>query len=104
MPTSTTWRIPRESGPEWVGPITVTVGGTPTLTGVKFAVLPNGSRPASFSSPDPDPEGSTGLGVLVQPTTSEAQLGIWAQVTVTGPNGTEEIVLDPSQVGLILRT
>jgi len=102
MPTPEVWKVPRESGPEWVGPLSVTLVGT--MTDIKFAVLPAGTRPTVFSGPDVDPEGSSGLGVLVEPVPNRVNLGIWARVVITGPNGEETIILEPASVGWIIRT
>lgn len=102
--TVNTWRIPRESR-EWVGPIvvTVTADGTPVSSAaVQFALLPQRVHPAEadWAAPVVDPDGSGGIGVQANPVTSFQQLGIWCRVTDTP----EAPVLDPSEVGYVIRT
>lgn len=55
VPTNvlTTWKVPRETQ-EWLGPVTVTVGGTP-VTNFKLCLLPEGTRPPT------DPASATWL-------------------------------------------
>jgi hypothetical protein len=102
--TVNTWRIPRESR-EWVGPIavTVTANGAPVSdANVEFAVLPLRTHPAEadWAAPVTDPDGSGGIGVQADPVTTFEQLGIWCRVTDTP----EAPVLDPSEVGYVIRT
>lgn len=89
---TTQWQIPRESR-EFVGPLAVTVDGTPT-TAYEVAVLADGTRPNASSWRAPDNVGGS-LGVLVGPGgTYELAPGnyrIWARVTDANP---ESPVLD----------
>lgn len=100
-----TWSLPRESK-EWVGPILVTKTdagtGEPVSDPVKFAVLPNGTRPTSGDWADPveDPDGGTAVGVAAGPVSSPGFYGIWAKVVGTS----EQPVLEPAEVGYINRT
>lgn len=104
-PEATTWRIPRESK-EWVGPITldVTLDGipAPSPAAVRFAVLPRDQRPADtdWTGAALDPAGTGGLGVYELPRPDYARLGIWARVSGVD----EDVVLEPSDVGWIIRT
>jgi hypothetical protein len=77
---STQWILPAESE-EWVGPITVTLNGSP-ITTWQIAVVRNGQRPTTWADPDPL---SGGLGVLIGPTTANVltygRHSIWIKVT-----------------------
>jgi hypothetical protein len=94
---STTWTMPRESR-EWVGPLTVTANGVPTLT-YQVSVVHGADRPTRWAAPDPL---GGQLGVLVGPTATwplaPGQYSIWVQVTSAG----EAPVLD--DVGTITVT
>lgn len=78
----TTWTLPRESK-EWVGPVTVTVSGTPVTT-FTLAILPKGTRPASGDWATPYALDG-GLGLLVGPgSTLVLPVGVhrvWAKIT-----------------------
>lgn len=103
LATATTWRVPRESS-QFVGPLTITltIDGVPTpVTGVKFAVLPEGVHPtdADWADPIVDPDDADAIGVDVEPVPDAGRWGIWVQVTAP-PRAP---VLDPDQVGWIMR-
>lgn len=100
-----TWTLPRESN-EWVGPIAVTKTdagtGLPVTDPVTFAVLPKGTRaqPSDYTNPVTDPDGGGAIGVTAAPVSGPGTYGIWA--TVAGAS--EQPVLEPSEVGWIVRT
>lgn len=99
------WRIARESV-EWVGPITVRVinrrTGRPVAPNVMIAVLPRGLRPSSgdWLTPDPDPDGTGGLGYLTPIVATAQYYGIWAKDV----DSSETPVLEPDEVGWLQRT
>jgi hypothetical protein len=64
MATLTQWELVAETK-EWVGPVTVTVNGTP-VTNFTLAICEGTTRPGTFLSPDldPDPPG-TAKGIIV---------------------------------------
>lgn len=68
MATLTQWEIVG-GGHEWVGPITVTVNGTP-VTNFEVSVCEGVTRPTTWATPDADPDGGAGKGVLVGATTA----------------------------------
>lgn len=95
----TTWVIPRESH-ELVGPITVSVDGTPT-TDYQVQVVPDGDRPAADGWADPTTTDSKQY-VDVGPSSSNVldpgAYRIWAKVSASP----EAPVLD--DVGAIVIT
>jgi len=100
----TLWRIPApESVQEWVGPLTVMVGATPTMD-YQVAVVEYGSRPATWTDPVVHPDDTIpGLGVVVGAGSSYPLVAgkvylIWVQIDL----GTSEPVLD--DVGIIIAT
>lgn len=102
---SNTWRLTRETA-EWAGPIVLSITdgqGVPVTDDViKFAVMPRYHRPTEDDWADPylDPEGSGALGVLANPVDGYGMYGIWVKVS----DDPETPVLQPSEVGWILRT
>lgn len=64
MATLTQWELVAETL-EWVGPITVTVNGSP-VTNFTLAVVEGSARPVTFVTPDADPDApGTAKGVIV---------------------------------------
>jgi hypothetical protein len=63
MATLTQWELVAETK-EWVGPLTLTVNGTP-VTNFTVAVCEGSARPTTFTATDADPDGGAGVGVLV---------------------------------------
>jgi hypothetical protein len=99
------WRVPREAD-VFVGPIavTVTADGSPVDNAtVQFAVMtPSTARPVEADWIDPilDPSDPTKIGVWAPPVETEQRSGIWVRI----PDSPETDVLDPSQVGWLVRT
>jgi hypothetical protein len=68
MATLTQWELVAETK-EWVGPITVTVNGSP-VSGFTLAVTEGQARPTTFYTPDANPDDGTQYGLIVGTGTS----------------------------------
>jgi hypothetical protein len=77
------WKMPRESL-EWVGPLTVSANGVPTLT-YQVSLVKVHERPKTFLPPDPL---AGGLGLLVGPggtwAVEPGTYTIWVKITSAG--------------------
>lgn len=68
MAALTQWELVGETK-EWVGPIAVTVNGTPA-TNFEVAFCEGSARPATWAAADADPDGGLVPGILVGAGTS----------------------------------
>jgi hypothetical protein len=93
-----TWRLFRATGC-WVGPIIIEAD---VDVAVQFALMPLRYAPSEsdWTDPVPNPDDSTEVGVMVTPVEDDGRYGIWAR----GTRGQLIVVLEPDQVGYVVRT